>query len=228
MTPAFPSVPWRGRKPFGTLPLKTPSLDSPETHAMRTRPESNVLAVIDVQERLLPAIPGAAAVLDRICRLADAASLLGVRRLLTEQYPKGLGPTAPEVAGRMPRAVEKLAFSGCGSDAFLESIESGEPPNDAAAESVVLVGVETHVCILQTALDLANRGYGVFVPVDAVASRHRIDHDTALRRLEGSGAILTTSESILFEWCRSADHPRFQELRKVVLREGPAERIPGA
>jgi nicotinamidase-related amidase len=195
---------------------------------MRTRPESTVLAVIDVQQRLVPAIPGAAPVLDRICRLADGAGLLGVRRLLTEQYPKGLGPTDPEVAGRMPRAIEKLAFSCCGSDAFLASLEEPAAADGATVESVVLAGVETHVCILQTAVDLLARGFGVFVPVDAVASRHRIDHDTALRRLEGSGAILTTSESLLFEWCRSADHPRFQELRKVVLREGPTEPAPGA
>jgi len=190
---------------------------------MRTRPESTVLAVIDVQQRLVPVIPGAGAVLDRICRLADGAGILGVRRLLTEQYTKGLGPTDPEVAGRMPPPIEKLSFSCCGSEAFLASLAEA-----TTVESVVLAGVETHVCILQTAVDLLARGFGVFVPVDAVASRRRIDHETAIRRLEGSGAILTTSESILFEWCRSADHPRFQELRKVVLREGPKEPAPGA
>ncbi len=189
---------------------------------MRTRPETTVLAVIDVQQRLVPAIPGAAAVIDRICRLADGAGMLGVRRLLAEQYPTGLGPTDPEVAGRMPRAIEKLSFSCCGSEAFLASLAEA-----TTVESVVLAGVETHVCILQTAVDLLARGFSVFVPVDAVASRHRIDHETAIRRLEASGAILTTSESILFEWCRSADHPRFQDLRKVVLREGPEEPTPG-
>jgi isochorismate hydrolase len=173
-------------------------------------------------------MPEGASLLDRICRLADGAGILDVRRLLTEQYPKGLGPTAPEVAARMPKAIEKTAFSGCGSEAFLASLGEAASAEQAAVESVVLAGVETHVCILQTAIDLLARGIGVFVPVDAVASRHRIDHDTALRRLEGSGAILTTSESILFEWCRSADHPRFQELRKVVLREGPPEAARGA
>lgn len=195
---------------------------------MRTRPESTVLVVIDVQQKLLRAIPEAAATLDRICRLADAAAILGVRRLLAEQYPEGLGPTDAEVKGRMPPAIEKLAFSCCGSGAFLSSLETGASADHSAIDSVVLAGVETHVCILQTALDLVGRGIGVFVPVDAVASRHRLDHDTALRRLEGSGAILTTSESLLFEWCRSADHPCFQDLRKVVLREGPTQRTPGA
>lgn len=195
---------------------------------MRTSPASTILAVIDVQQRLIPAMPDGASLLDRICRLADGAGILDVRRLLTEQYPKGLGPTDPEVAARMPKAIEKTAFSGCGSEAFLASLGEAASAEQAAVESVVLAGVETHVCILQTAIDLLARGIGVFVPVDAVASRHRIDHDTALRRLEGSGAILTTSESILFEWCRSADHPRFQELRKVVLREGPPEAARGA
>jgi nicotinamidase-related amidase len=81
----------------------------------------------------------------------------------------------------------------------------------------VLCGLETHVCISQTALDLLARGLNVFVAVDAVASRHAVDHETALMRLQASGAILTTTEAVLFEWCRSAEHPQFQAVRKLVL-----------
>ena len=80
----------------------------------------------------------------------------------------------------------------------------------------MLCGLETHVCVAQTALDLLARGYAVFVAVDAVASRHPIDHETALRRLEAAGAIPTTSEAVLFEWCGTAEHPRFQDVRKLV------------
>ena len=82
--------------------------------------------------------------------------------------------------------------------------------------AVVLAGLETHVCVAQTAFDLLTAGMGVFIAVDAVASRHALDHDTALRRLEGAGAILTTSEAVLFEWCRTADHPQFQAIRRLV------------
>jgi nicotinamidase-related amidase len=83
--------------------------------------------------------------------------------------------------------------------------------------TVVLVGFETHVCIAQTALDLLAGGLDVCIAVDAVASRHAIDHETALRRLEGAGAVPVTTESLIFEWCGTAEHPRFQELRRLVL-----------
>jgi hypothetical protein len=86
-------------------------------------------------------------------------------------------------------------------------------------ESVLLCGLETHVCIQQTALDLLARGLTVFIAVDAVGSRHPIDHEIALRRLEASGVLLTTSEAALFEWCHSAEHPQFQAVRKLVLAD---------
>ena len=83
--------------------------------------------------------------------------------------------------------------------------------------AVILAGLETHVCVAQTALDLLAAGRNVFVVVDAVASRHAIDHDTALRRLESAGVVLVTSEAVLFEWCRTAEHPQFQAVRRLVL-----------
>jgi nicotinamidase-related amidase len=169
-----------------------------------------MLCVIDVQEKLLPAVPEGAAVVAAAGRLADAAALLGVRTVLTEQYPRGLGRTAAELAAKLPPPVEKLAFSCCGADGFAALL-----PGDL--ESVLVCGLETHVCVAQTALDLLARGLTVFVAVDAVASRHAIDHETALVRLEGAGAILTTVEAAIFEWCRTAEHPQFQAVRKIVL-----------
>lgn len=179
---------------------------------MRSRAETTLLAVIDLQERLLPVIDGAERIVKRSIRLARAAELLGVRRVVTEQYPRGLGKTLPELAACLPSPEEKLAFSAaaCGCLAC-------EP--EAGIETVVLAGVETHVCILQTALDLRARGLSVFVAVDAVGSRFAIDHETALRRLELSGCLPVTSESIMFEWCRSAENPRFREMQRLV-KEG--------
>jgi nicotinamidase-related amidase len=179
---------------------------------MRLLPATSLVCVIDVQERLLTAMPAAERVVDRVARLADAAALLGVRRLLTEQYPKGLGPTAASLLPKLPPAGEKLAFSAAGCP---EVIAAAGPGSGITA--VILCGLETHVCISQTALDLLATGMSVFIAVDAVASRHTIDHDVALRRLENAGAIPTTTEAILFEWCRSADHPAFKEVRKLVL-----------
>jgi nicotinamidase-related amidase len=178
--------------------------------SMRIDAPTTLLAVIDVQERLLAAMPDADRVVARSLRLAEAASLLGVRRVLTEQYPQGLGPTPAPLAARLPAAAAKMSFSCCGCAAFDAAVESD-------VTTVVLAGLETHVCVAQTALDLLARGLAVFVAVDAVASRHAIDHDVALRRLEGAGAVLTTSEAVLFEWCRSADHPRFRDVRALVL-----------
>jgi len=176
---------------------------------MRLTPCSSLLAVIDVQERLLAVMPEADRIVARCSRLAEAARILGVQAVLTEQYPKGLGPTPPALAALLPPAAAKMAFSCCGCVGF-----------DAALapeiSSVVLAGLETHVCVAQTALDLLARGVGVFVAVDAVTSRHTTDHEVALRRLEGAGAVLTTTESVLFEWCRSAEHPQFQAIRRLV------------
>lgn len=177
---------------------------------MRLDPATSTLCVIDVQEKLLPAVPDSGRVIAAAGRLVDASALLGVRRVLTEQYPRGLGHTPAELAARLPAPVEKLSFSCCGADGFAAAL-----PGDV--ESVLLCGLETHVCVAQTALDLLARGLAVFVAVDAVASRHAVDHETALRRLEGAGAILTTTEAAIFEWCRTAAHPQFQAVRKIVL-----------
>ena len=177
---------------------------------MRLSPESSMLCVVDVQERLVPAMTDGAAVVARCRRLVEAARLLEVATVVTEQYRKGLGPTVPELSGLLPPPLEKLAFSCCGAEGFAATIP-------AAVGQIVLCGLETHVCIAQTALDLLADGYAVFLAVDAITSRHPLDRDVALRRLEGAGAVPTTSEAVIFEWCRTAAHPRFQDVRKLVL-----------
>jgi nicotinamidase-related amidase len=189
----------------------------PHEVSMRLHPPSSLLCVVDIQDRLLPAIPAGPHVVAMAGRLADAAALLGVRSVLTEQYPKGLGPTPPDLAAKLPPAVTKMAFSCCGSEDFTAAIADD-------IESVLLCGLETHICIQQTALDLLARGLTVVIAVDAVGSRHPLDHEIALRRLESSGAILTTSEAVLFEWCRSAEHSQFQAVRKLVLTDRAPDR----
>lgn len=176
---------------------------------MQLTPATSALVVIDIQERLLPTIPDGSTVVTETCRLVDAARLFNVPVLSTEQYPKGLGPTVSPLVERLDGAATKLSFSCCGCDSF--SRQLGD-----TTEAAVLCGLETHVCIAQTALDLLAEGIGVWVAADAVASRRQIDHEVALRRLESAGAVLTTSEAILFEWCRSADHPAFREMRKLL------------
>jgi len=177
---------------------------------MRFEPANSLLCVIDVQERLLAVTPDADQVVARCQRLAAAARLLDVAAVCTEQYPQGLGRTPGRLAALLPPPLEKRSFSCCGDAAFGERIAAG-------AHVAVIAGLETHVCIAQTGLDLLGRGLAVAVCVDAVAARHRIDHEVGLRRLEAAGAVPVTSEAVLFEWCRTAAHPRFQELRRLLL-----------
>lgn len=184
---------------------------------MRLRSEKSVVLVVDVQEKLLPAVPTAPALLANLGFLLDAARLLGVSVLATEQYPQGLGDTAAELLPRLPVGrPSKTAFScvavGPVADQLLRP-----------GWQVVLTGLETHVCVLQTGLDLLEQGALVFVPADAVAGRLALDHDLALRRLERAGAILTTCETVVFEWLKDATHPRFKEVSRLVKTRMKAE-----
>jgi len=181
---------------------------------MRLDPATSLLGVIDIQQRLLPALPGGPAAARRAERVVRAAGLLGVPAVLTEQYPKGLGPTPAELADVLPPAVAKLTFSAA---AEVRDAVAAAAAARGAVEGIVLCGFETHVCVAQTALDLLGDGFAVFLVVDALASRRPIDHEVGLRRLEGAGAVPVTSEAVVFEWARSAEHPQFQALRRLVL-----------
>jgi nicotinamidase-related amidase len=186
--------------------------------AKRLRPENSVLLVIDIQDKLLAKTPTSAGLVRTAGFLLDAAALLGVPIRATEQYPKGLGPTTGEIARRLTATAEKTTFSCCGAGTLLEELEMLQRPN------VVLTGMETHVCVAQTALDLLDAGLHVYLPVDAVAARFALDHDTALRRLERAGATPTTAEAVAFEWLADAAHPQFKAVSKLVVQraENPA------
>jgi nicotinamidase-related amidase len=193
----------------------------------RLRAAESALLVIDVQERLLVAIPQAPRLLLNLTFLLDAARLLDVPVLATEQYPKGLGPTVPAVAERLPaERPAKVAFS-C---AAVPEVVSGL--HDRGRSAVLLAGMESHVCVLQTGLDLLERGLQVFVATDAVAGRFALDHDLALRRLERAGAVPTTVETAAFEWLGTAAAPQFKAVSALVqermrrLRELPSPETP--
>jgi nicotinamidase-related amidase len=168
------------------------------------------LLVIDVQEKLMVKIPQAEALVRNISFLIDGARLLNLPVQATEQYPKGLGPTVPALAAKLPERPEKLAFSCCAVPAVVDGFRR------AARPKVVLAGIETHVCVQQTALDLLAQDFRVYIPIDAVSSRYGTDHEVALRRLEKAGCTLTTAESCVFEWCGGADHPQFKAVSALV------------
>jgi nicotinamidase-related amidase len=174
------------------------------------------LLVVDVQEKLLPLIPGQERMVWNVRRLIDGAKLLGLPVLATEQYPRGLGHTAPELAQRLGAIPEKLTFS-CG-----ECGELFAGLGERGIHRMLVCGIETHVCVQQTVFDLLAAGLRVYVAADAAAARGAIDHDMALRRMDAGGATLTTTETALFEWCQTAGTPEFKEISKLVRETGPS------
>ena len=179
-------------------------------HPTRMSPAEPAVLVVDVQEKLMPKIPGAAAIVRNIAFTLDAARLLDIPILATEQYPKGLGSTVPELAARLPDRPDKLAFSSCGVAGLTDRLRA------QFRTHVLVVGIEAHVCILNTVLDLLGESFVVYLAVDAIGSRYAIDQETAVRRLEKAGAILTTVETAVFEWLGGADHPRFKAISALV------------
>jgi len=192
----------------GTRPLRSNQLLSKT---------ASRLVVVDVQQKLLDQIPVAATLVENCRRLICGARLLDVPIAATEQYPAGLGPTVEVLAGLLDEIPEKLRFS-CAECLGWEA--PGE--SDLERDQVVICGIEAHVCVLQTALDLAARGFRVFVVVDAVASRHKLDWKTALGRLADSGIVVLTTESVLFEWCEVAGTDEFRQISRLVTGKDEA------
>jgi nicotinamidase-related amidase len=172
---------------------------------------ATALVVVDIQQRLAPAMDEAA--LGRVRRaariLAETARQKGWRVIATEQYPQGLGPTLPDIASEVAAAggeapLSKVAFSACGADGF-KSRMSG-------ASAAVIIGMEAHVCVLETALDLVREGVRVFVPWDGVASRREEDRTTALELLRQAGAAVTSAETLAFQALGRAGTPEFKAI----------------
>jgi nicotinamidase-related amidase len=171
--------------------------------------EGAVLLLIDLQERLMPAICDGEVVVARAVRLAEAARLLAVPVRATEQYPEGLGPTVPPLAAYPQALLTKTAFSAAADPQFPEFLPAG-------TREIVVAGCEAHVCVLQTVLGLLGRGRRVVLVADAVGSRDPVDRAAALDRARQHGAEIVTSEMVLFEWLRDARHPNFRAVQKLL------------
>ncbi|QPK63853.1 hydrolase [Methylomonas sp. LL1] len=177
--------------------------------------DRSLLLVVDMQTRLLSVMPTVSAnsMLNTAVKLLTAAALLNVPVLVTEQYPKGLGPTSDMIGGVLPedaQSFEKTAFSCCGSDNFRQALAA------SGRRQVVVVGQETHVCVLQTAFELLQQGYQVFVVEDAVCSRLDQHKANALQRMQQFGVSIVCHESVLFEWLRDAKHTDFKAISALV------------
>jgi nicotinamidase-related amidase len=191
------------------------SSELPRSPELMNRQDSALL-VVDVQAKLISLIENQKRIVWNIRRLLDAADALGVPISGTEQYPERLSPTVPELKERIGHAPDKLCFSACVCGEIFERWK-----NDNRYR-VLICGIETHVCILQTALDLAAAGFEPYVAVDAVGARYTVDQETALRRMESAGVILTTTETAMFEWCRTSEAPEFKKISALAKEKPPA------
>ena len=184
-----------------------------------SRSDSQLL-IVDVQEKLIPHVAQHESVTAACRRLIVAADLLGVPVTATEQYPQGLGPTVPELAELLGGRCAKLSFSAA------DALDGALPDDDPATpvrDQIVVAGIEAHVCILQTCLDLAARGFRVFVVADAIGSRNTSDRDIAVQRMRDCGATVVTTESVLFEWCEVAGTAEFKQISRLVKESGRQE-----
>lgn len=171
----------------------------------------SLLLLVDLQEKLMPAMVGPANLGRQIGILLAAARELAVPVVTSEQYPAGLGPTVAEIGGKLhpDEVFAKTEFSCYANPTLRRRLEAG-------GDQVILAGIEAHVCVLQTALELVAAGRRVFVVGDAVSSRQADSKTIALQRLAGSGAMIVTTEMVVFEWLRRADRPEFKPVSRLI------------
>ncbi len=181
-------------------------------HPNLLREEDALLVIVDIQTKLLNVMFEKERLVSSCRKLVEACRLLEISVVVTEQYPKGMGPTDPrilEVLGDA-KAIEKLSFSCCGVDDFNRKVST------FGKKQIVVMGIEAHVCILQTVHDLLHQGYLVYVPYDAVSSRKESDCKNALERMSQAGAVIGSVESAVFELMERAGTPSFKKISKLI------------
>jgi nicotinamidase-related amidase len=174
--------------------------------------DDTALLVIDVQGKLAQLVQNRTELFENLRLMIQGAQVLGIPILLTEQYPKGLGPTVPEVSEVLPaiQPIAKNAFSCCGERGFMLALES------LGRRQLLLTGIETHVCVQQTALDLLDAGYEVQVIADAVSSRTAENKHIGLEKMRDAGVVITSTETALFELIKVAEGPQFKQISRLV------------
>jgi nicotinamidase-related amidase len=174
--------------------------------------ENTVLVMVDIQSKLWNIMYEKEALLENARKLISGAQILRIPIILTEQNPNGLGPTLPELTQLMPevKPIPKFSFSCCQNEGFHRAV------NDLNRRQVLICGIESHICVYQTTLELLKSGYEVQVVADVVSSRVVRNREIALARMQSEGAKLTVVEMVLYELLRTAESPKFKEMLKVV------------
>jgi nicotinamidase-related amidase len=179
---------------------------------MRILKQNTAAMVIDIQEKLFPVMAGKEELLTNCLKLVKGLQILGIPLVVTQQYTKGLGETMPEISSEIQNFsyIEKRDFSCCGEPAVLNRLREFEAVN------IIICGIESHVCVLQTALDLKESGYNPVIVMDAVSSRHPASIELAKDRFRYENIMMTSTESLLFELTRSSSTPEFREISRLV------------
>lgn len=174
--------------------------------------DNTVLVVIDIQGKLAALMHEKEAVYQNVNRLIKGAKSLELPILWTEQYPEGIGPTIPEIAETLEgiKSIPKMTFSCCRNDEFLSALEA------TGCKQVLVTGIETHICVYQTTLELLDAGYEVEVVADAVSSRTPANKTIGLDKMKTAGAGITGTETALYELLKIASGPKFKEILKIV------------
>ncbi len=175
-------------------------------------PKVNALLIIDVQEKIIKAIFNKDSIIKNIKKLINAYQILEENIFVSEQNPFKLGVTIPELLPKTGfKKIEKMEFSLANIKEFLQELKNKKITN------LIVCGIETHICIQQTVLDCLEKGFEVILVSDAMSSRNNVDHEIALQRMIHMGAILTTTESIIFELCKTADRKEFKQIRNIII-----------
>ena len=177
-------------------------------------PANTALLIVDIQERLLPALHEHQAFLVACRQFITGANLLGVPHIITEQYPKGLGATVPDIALLTPDAPK---FSKTQFSAYTAEVAAALKSRQPEKQNIILIGCETHICMLQTVLDLRQQGYNVFIPQECATSRTAANKANGLQQIQAAGGIVSNIESLLFMLLKDAQHPQFKAISKLIV-----------
>ena len=174
--------------------------------------KANELLIIDIQEKIIRAIFNKDGITKNIKKLINAYQILEENIFVSEQNPFKLGATIPELLHKTGfKKIEKMEFSLANIQEFLKELKNKKITN------LIVCGIETHICIQQTVLDCLQKGFEVILISDAMSSRNSLDHEIALKRMTHRGAILTTTESIIFELCKTANRKEFKEIKNIII-----------
>lgn len=173
--------------------------------------DNSIVLIIDVQEKLVNMLDDNT-VSSEAVKVAKAAGILNIPTIITEQYPKGLGATIPEIKNAVQNAeyIEKTSFSALKEEILQVKL------NELNKKQIIIFGIETHICVLQTVIDLLNQGYEVFVVENSCGSRSEKNKECALKRLMHMGAQVVTTEMVIFELLETSKHPKFKEVQAII------------